>query len=172
MSEVDKKPKINPSLQKRTAARMAAVQCLYTLAMSGETFSPAQQVQYLKKQLGNNRDEQKLRVGAAVEPNYKLVETLLAGVEQWEGVIETRMQEVINGAWKRERMSPLLTSILQCAIFEMFFDKDLSPKIIIDEYTRLTRSFFGDGEVDFVHGALSRLARTHGAKLAAKNGGA
>jgi len=168
MPEADKKPKINPSLQKKTAARMAAVQCLYTLAMSGEAFTPAQQVIFLKKQLGNNRDEQKLQVGAPIEPNYKLMENLLAGIEQWSGVIDSRIQEIVNEKWKTERMSPLLIAILQCAVFEMFFDKDISAKIVIDEYTRLTRSFFADAEVDFVHGALSKLARTHGAKIAAK----
>ncbi|MBY0407231.1 MAG: hypothetical protein K2Q01_06020, partial [Rickettsiales bacterium] len=50
----------------------------------------------------------------------------------------------------------------QCGIFELFFDKEISPKIIIDEYTRLTRHFFADQEVDFVHAALSKLLRQYG----------
>lgn len=163
MSETEKKT--NPSLQKKTAARMAAVQSLYTFAVSGDVFTPAQQVVFLKKQLANNKDEQKLRVGAAVEPNYKLVENILAGIEQWSETINTRMQETLNEKWKKERMSPLLIAILQCGIFELFFDKDISPKIVIDEYTKLTRSFFADAEVDFVHGALSSLARKYGTQM-------
>src|SRR3954464_13101652 len=98
----------NPSLQKKTAARMSAVQSLYKFAMNGEKLSPAQQVLLIKKQLANNKDEQKLQVGAPIEPNYKLVEMLLDGVEEWAPKIDSRMQEVLSEQWKRERMSPVL----------------------------------------------------------------
>jgi len=152
----------NPSLQKKTAARMAAVQCLYNNALNEETVSPAERIEALKARLKNNRDEQKLLAGIAVEPNYKLVETILSGIEKFSADINKRVDSALSAEWKRERMSPLLIAILECATFELFFDKDVNPKIIIDEYTRLTRSFFADSEVNFVHGALSKLATSHG----------
>ena len=151
----------NPSLQKKTAARMAAVQCLYTLSVGEKQLSPAQQVAQLKKQLSGNIGEQKLQVGVPLEPNYKLLETILEGVDKWRADIDERVGRVLSKDWARERTGPLLIAILQCAIFELFFDKDISAKIVIDEYTRLTRSFFTDAEVDFVHGALSKLAQSH-----------
>lgn len=157
-------PRPNPSLKQRSAARMAAVQCLYTLSVGGEQLSPAQQVQILKKQLANNKPEQKLRVGDSVEPNYKLVENILDGIEKRGVEINARLENTLNDNWKRERMSPLLLAILQCGIFELFFDKEIAAKIVIDEYTRLTRYFFADAEVDFVHAALSKLARQYGAR--------
>ena len=152
-------PKQNPSLQKKSAARTAAVQCLYTLAVGEQTLSPAQQVAALKQQLSGNTGEQKLQVGVPLEPNYKLLETILEGVEKWRTDIDTRIDRVLSKEWARERTSPLLIAILQCAVFELLFDKDMSAKIVIDEYTRLTRSFFTDAEVDFVYGALSKLAQ-------------
>ena len=161
MSEAKKTSAVNPSLQKKTAARMAAVQCLYTLAMSGEKLSPAQQVVLLKKRLANNRSEQKLVVGVPLEPNYKLVEMLLGGVEEWSVTIDSRMQEVLHEEWKRERMCPVLVAILQCGIFELFFAKEISPRIIIDEYARLTRNFFDAPEVNFIHAALAKLSRAY-----------
>ncbi|NBO17797.1 MAG: transcription antitermination protein NusB [Proteobacteria bacterium] len=159
-----KKPAANASLKQRSAARMAAVQCLYTLSVGGEALSPAQQVQILKKQLANNKPEQKLQVGDAIEPNYKLVENILDGIEKRGVEINSRLDNTLSTDWKRERMSPLLLAILQCGIFELFFDKEIAPKIVIDEYTRLTRHFFADAEVDFVHAALSKLSRQYGAK--------
>jgi N utilization substance protein B len=151
--------KINPSLQKKTAGRMAAVQCMYTLAVTGEERTPADMVAALKKRLENNRGEQKLVVGAPIEPNYKLVESLLAGIGQWRADIDARLDSTLSKEWKRSRMSPLLIAILQCAIFEMCFGKEMSAKIVIDEYTRLARSFFSDDEVGFVHGALQQIAK-------------
>jgi len=161
MAEAEKKPANNPSLQKKTGARMAAVQCLYTAGFGEEKNTPAQAVARLKKQLEGNREEQKLQTGMALEPNYKLLERLLEGVHANIDEIDKRMDSVLSAEWKRERMSPLLIAILQCAIYEMFFDKEIHPKIVIDEYTRMTRSFFAEPEVNFVHGALSKLAEIY-----------
>lgn len=152
----------NLSLQKKSAARMAAAQSLYTAAITGEKHTPAQAVSALKKQLENNAQEQKLMVGQPIEPNYALAESLLAGVETFGDDIGAQIDGALSEGWKRERMSPLLLAILQCAVFELFFGKEIKPKIIVDEYTRLTRHFFSDAEVGFVHGLLSKLAEHHG----------
>jgi transcription antitermination factor NusB len=150
----------NPSLQKKTAARTATVQCLYTLAVGGDKRTPQELVAALKKRLENNRDEQKLVVGMSLEPNYKMVETLLAGVRERKTDIDARIDGTLSTGWKRERMSPILVSILECGIFEMLFSKEISHKIVIDEYTKLARSFFGEDEVGFVHGALSQVSKS------------
>ncbi|MDE3060095.1 MAG: transcription antitermination factor NusB [Pseudomonadota bacterium] len=150
--------RLNPSLQKKAAARMAAAQCLYTAAVNKEALAPTQRINALKARLADNRDEQKLTVGQPVEPNYKLAEALLAGVADRQVEIDALLDSALKVGWTRARMSPLMVAILQCAIFELRFGKEISPKIVIDEYTRLTRSFFADDEVNFVHGCLSQLA--------------
>jgi N utilization substance protein B len=150
----------NPSLQKKTAARCAAVQGLYELSITGEQAAPADQAARLKQRLEGNAEEQKLLVGMVIEPNYKMVETLLAGVSEHEGDINSMIDASLAAGWMRSRMSPLLVALLQCAVFELEFGKDLSPRIVIDEYTRLARRFFADTEVNFVHGILSALAQT------------
>ncbi|MFW0778103.1 MAG: transcription antitermination factor NusB [Rickettsiales bacterium] len=153
---------LNPSLQKKSAARMAAAQCLYRGVMNDTKAPPvASQVTALKAQLKNNRNEQKLLVGAPIEPNYTLLEAILSGVDEWKEKIDERLNTTLTDEWTRERMSPLLIAILQCAIFELFFHKDNKPGIIIDEYTRLTRSFLEDGDVNFVYGALSGLSKQY-----------
>jgi N utilization substance protein B len=152
------KQKSNPSLQKKSAARMAAVQCLYRQAMNDEKASAAEQVAELKKQLNNNRNEQKLQVGVALEPDYAMLARILSGIAEWEYDINVRLDAALASGWTRERMGPLMVALLQCGIFELFFDKDLSGKIIADEYTRLARSFMADDDVNFVHAALSKLA--------------
>ena len=57
------------------------MQNLYTQAVN-KVRTPVEIVAALKQQLANNSNEQKLLVGVAVEPNYKLVETLLEGVQR------------------------------------------------------------------------------------------
>lgn len=147
----------NLSLQKKSASRIAAVQYLYRIAMNKEPLDPAKQVSTLKVQLFRNPEEQKATIGAAVEPNYLLYEAILVGIKQKNKEIEKMFDSVLSKDWKRERMSPVLIAILQCGISEIFFTKETPFKVVLDEYTRLTRSFFGEKEVKFVFAVLTAL---------------
>lgn len=147
----------NLSLQKKSASRVAAVQCLYTLAMNKETLDPARRVAALRVQLFKNPEEQKATIGAAVEPNYPMFESILEAVKTSRKDIDKMINSVLSKEWKRERMSHVLLAILTCATAELFFAKSTQFKVVQDEYTRLTRSFFGEAEVKFVFAAISSL---------------
>ncbi len=149
--------KSNPSLQKKSAARIAAVQCVYERLISDEPPTPEQQISNLKKRLINNTDEQKLTLGVMLEPNYPLVGAILEGTIQYKTDIDKRIDGTLSKEWTRERMSHILIAILQCAVFELFFYKDTKHKILIDEYTSLTSRFFAEAEVNFVNGVLKNL---------------
>ncbi|MEK6745765.1 MAG: transcription antitermination factor NusB [Pseudomonadota bacterium] len=156
MSDSENK-KSNPSLQKKSAARIAAVQCVYERLIDESPPEPEQQISSLKKRLVNNTSEQKLTLGVMLEPNYPLVSAILTGTIQWQKDIDERIDGTLSKEWTRERMSPILIAILQCAIFELFFYKDTKHKILIDEYTNLTSRFFADAEINFVNGVLKNL---------------
>lgn len=147
----------NLSLQKKSASRVAAVQCLYKLALTRETLEPARQVAALKVQLFKNPEEQKATIGAAVEPNYPFLEQILEAVKTHRKDMEKMVGSVIDKDWKQNRMSPVLIAILHCAIAELFFAKETPLKVVQDEYSRLTRSFFGEREVKFVFAVISAL---------------
>jgi transcription antitermination protein NusB len=149
--------KINPSLRRKSAARMAAAQCLYRQAITGDTASADEQAARLKKQLTNNTEEQKLMVGMALEPDYSMLTRILKGVMREKADINIAIDAQLQGGWSRERMSVLMVALLQCGAFEMLFDKDLGHPVVISEYTQLARHFFDAKEVDFVHAVLSRL---------------
>lgn len=149
--------KINPSLRRKSAARMAAVQCLYRQAITGDTASADEQTSRLKKQLANNAEEQRLMVGSALEPDYAMLTRILDGVMRQKDDIHAAIDAQLSGGWSRERMSVLMVALLQCGVFEMLFDKDLGHPVVISEYTQLARHFFDAKDVDFVHAVLSRV---------------
>lgn len=149
--------KNNPSLQKKSAARLSAVQCVYERMLTTYAVTPETQIAALKNRLANNKSEQKLTLGVALEPNYSLVDEILQGTVKWQQEIDKRIDSSLSKDWKRERMSPILIAILQCAIFELFFYKNTKHKILIDEYSNLTGCFFSDAEINFVNGVLKKL---------------
>lgn len=151
----------NLSLQKKSAARVAALQTLYKLAVNKESLNPEKQVAALRAQLFKNPDEQKATIGAAVEPNYNVMQAILSAIAEHKKDIDKMINSVLDKDWKINRMSPVLVAILQCATAEYFFTKDTPFKIIQDEYSRITRSFFGEAEVKFVFAALAALDESY-----------
>jgi len=151
----------NLSLQKKSASRIASVQYIYRVTVNKEKFDPAKQVSALKVQLFKNPEEQKATIGAAVEPNYPLYEALLAAFAEHKKDMDKMIDSVLSKEWKRDRMSPVLLAILYCAAAEMFFHKETPLKVVQDEYSRITRSFFGEKEVKFVFAALAALAENY-----------
>lgn len=149
--------KINPSLRRKSAARMAVVQCLYRQAITGDTTASDVQVERLKKQLANNKDEQKMLVGGPIEPDYTMLARLLEGCMRCKADVNAAIDAQLAGGWSRERMSVLMVALLQCSVFEMLYDKDLGHPIVVNEYTQLARHFFDQKDVDFVHAVLSRV---------------
>ena len=147
----------NLSLQKKSAARLAAVQCLYKLAMTKGTLNPEQELSALRVLFFRNPEEQKAQIGVAVEPNYGLYEGILVGVKAHRKEIDAMINSVLSKEWKRERMSPVLIAILQAAVVEYFFHKEAPLKVVQDQYCHLTRSFFSEKEVKFMFAALAAL---------------
>lgn len=151
----------NPSLERKTAARVAAVQCIYQYAMGDEKRTPEKLVDALKDRLHGNKSEQKLIVGCAYEPNYTLLLALVQGVLERSDDIDKRLEASLKAEWKRDRMGPVLIALMQCAIFELFFYKETAHKIVVGEYTGIASRFLDDKEVQFLHGALITLSEKH-----------
>lgn len=151
----------NASLQKKTAARMVAAQYLYQQSITGEVQNIGRHIAALKVQLGGNLDEQKLQIGMAAEPHYPLLEALVSGISDREEEVNGTLDDALSKGWKRDRMSPLLVALLQCGVYEMAYYKDIKPRIVVDEYTKLSRCFFDEKEVSFVHALLANLAKKY-----------
>ena len=142
---------MNRSLQEKSAARLAAVQLLYKTALTGGKLAPARLMAEYQEYLA---EEEK----PPVKPNATLLSKLLEGMEAHGEAIEPWVEQCITGAWKKERMSPLLLAILRLGIFELAHFRETKTPVIVNEYATLTGRFFGAAETGFVNAALNAVA--------------
>lgn len=63
----------------------------------------------------------------------------------------------VSTSYDFPRIQIVTRNILRLALFELFFDKQLSPKIIISEAIRLSRKFSTPESAAFVHALLDHL---------------
>jgi N utilization substance protein B len=147
------------SLRRKSSARLAAVQCLYRLKITLEETLPED---LLTDYMEQWKDDKQLRprvISIDADPDTAFLRKLLTGAMEHKDMIDGIITGSLNDKWTAERMSPLLLSILTCAIYELKFSA-ARPPVVIDEYVTLTGRFFENAEIGFVNGLLDTLGRT------------
>jgi N utilization substance protein B len=152
-------PKSVPaSLRRKSSARLAAVQCLYRLKLMGEETTAEALLDEYITQWKDDKETGAHVLSRDAEPDKAFLRKLLTGLLEKRVEIDQTIEAGLTGKWKMDRMSPLLISLIACAIYEMRY-AGLTPAIVIDEYVTLTGRFFEAPEVGFVNGMLDTLAK-------------
>ena len=104
----------------------------------------------------------------------------------WEGQIEadasTRAfaERLVNGVvrerprldraiaeqarnWRLERMAVVDRNVLRVAVWELLFDPETPPPVVIDEAVEVARRFGSEQSASFINGVLDAILRAHGA---------
>jgi N utilization substance protein B len=136
----------------RRAARLAAVQALYQMELTGgdaETVA----LEFLEHRLGR---EPEISGGKADEEFFGAI---VRGVPHHQVEIDRAIAKVLAADWRLERVDSILRAILRAAAFELVARPDVPAKAVIDEYVEIAHAFFSGDEPSFVNAALDKLAR-------------
>jgi N utilization substance protein B len=145
-------PRSGPPARKRSNARLAAVQALYQIDLSGS--QPAAVIaEFLKHRLGREIDGDQ----------YGEADTALFG-DIVEGTVARLpdLDRAISGAltpdWPLERLETVLRAILRAGTYELLARSDVPARVAISEYLDVAHAFFTGKEPGLVNGVLDRLA--------------
>lgn len=146
------------SLRKKSSARLAAVQCLYKMKVTGEQSSAEKLMTNYLDHWKDDHDGDDRSFSKDAEPDKSLLRKLLTLSIEHAAEIDDVIRTSLTEKWTMERTSPLLLAILTCALVELRYIRSLSAPIIIDEYVTITGRFFETSEMGFVNGLLDKLA--------------
>lgn len=152
--------------EKRSAARLAAVQALYQIEMSGA--SPEES---LREQARHAHDPE-AESGTTVEPDAQFLDALVHGVTGRQAEVDRMVGAALSADWPLERLEAVLRAILRVGAWELLSRPDIDAAVVITEYVRIAEAFFDGGEPKLVNAVLDRLAiRRRTAKGDAAQGG-
>lgn len=137
----------------RRAARLAAVQALYQMELSGST--PAAAVQDVLAGRLPFGEQGPIDVEVDIELFRQIVEL---AVEKQEAVDTTIARKLADG-WKLERLDAVARAILRAGVLELWARPDIPTKVVIAEYVEISKGFFSGPEPGFVNGALDAVAQ-------------
>lgn len=140
----------------RSVARLAAVQALYQMEVSG---AGAEAVVREFSEHRFDRDVDGHAMGAADEAFFS---ELVRGVVDTQADIDRAIARRLAEGWRLERIDATLRAILRAGAFELTRRTDVPHEVAIDEYVEIAKSFFEGPEPGFVNGALDGIARDAG----------
>jgi N utilization substance protein B len=147
---------MSASHQARSVARLAAVQALYQMEVSGTG------VEAVVREFSDHRFDRAIggedgeALAAADEAFFA---ELVRGVVSEQRRIDPSIAQRLAQGWRLERLDATVRAILRAGAFELAHRPDVPMEVVINEYVDLARSFFEGPEPGFVNAALDGLAR-------------
>ncbi len=152
MSDPAPKPGRNPQ-QGRSVARLAVVQALYQMEVSGAG------VEAVIREFSDHRFDRDVEGFALNGADETFFADVLRGVVAGQARIDRAVVKRLAQGWRLERLDATVRAILRAGAFELFERDDIPTEVVIDEYVELAKSFFEGPEPGFVNGALDGVAQ-------------
>ena len=144
--------KTSDKKQKRSAARLYAVQALFQMEVSGQTVE-AVQAEFETHRFGAVYDGD-----AMAEGDVGHFRAVVDRAVNWQARIDQMTDRALVAKWPIDRIDPVLRALFRAAGAELV-DMATPPKVAITEYVDVAKAFFPEGkEAKFVNAVLDHMA--------------
>ena len=139
---------------KNTTARLISIQSMYFFEISNMNFE--NQIENVSDTIKNiiKQDDAAILKKTNKKFAIELTKKICLHIEKIDDIITANLKKHDSIS----KLSAVLRSILRCAVGELFYC-DTPYKVVIDEYTKLTKDFFPISEVNFVNAILDKIAK-------------
>ena len=142
-------------IRRRHASRLAAVQALYQIEVTGD-----QAIGVIEEYSQHRIDGQDVEVADGAKANKTFFVELVQGVTGNLAQIDERLNLLITSRRTVDELEVVLRSILRTASYELGHRYQVPARSVIKEYVRIADAFFFGKEPSFVNGLLDKIARS------------
>lgn len=139
--------------QSRSVARLAAVQALYQMEVSGAG------VEAVIREFSEHRFDRDIEGVPLAGADEVFFSELVRGVVARQKDVDAAVVKRLAAGWRLERVDATVRAILRAGAYELAHRPDVPTEVVIDEYVELAKSFFEGAEPGFVNGALDGVAQ-------------
>lgn len=139
----------------RHLGRIIALQTLYEQEVRRECQDKSFK---LKQVLGRNINRYK-----AMVEDQEFVKSLVNGVNTYQQEIDEVIQPVAP-EWPLDQIARIDRLVLRIGTFELLYETNVPPKVVINEAVELAKSFGNDNSSKFINGVLGTILRQKDSK--------
>lgn len=137
---------------KRGAARLAAVQALYQMDVSGQGCLDVA-AEYENFRLGKEVDGARYR-----DADAQWFRAILSGVVERQTAIDPLIHQALPTDWPLARIDSTLRAILRAGVYELTHKAEVPVAVIVSEYLDVAKAFYAEDEPGLVHAVLDAVA--------------
>lgn len=142
-----------PRTQPRSVARLAAVQALYQMEVSGAG------VDSVIREFSEHRFDRDVEGERLAQADETFFAELAKGVVTQQAKVDQGIVKRLASGWRLERLDATARAVLRAGAYELMYRLDVPTEVVINEYVEIAKSFFEGPESGFINGALDAIAR-------------
>ncbi|PWT92919.1 MAG: transcription antitermination factor NusB [Proteobacteria bacterium] len=140
-------------VNRRGAARLAAVQALYQMDIAGTGLNEIL-TQFEGHWIG--REVEGAQYLPAERAHFR---GLVNGVVESQRQLDPLIDDVLRSGWPLKRIEALLRAVLRAGAFELDQKRDIPARVIVAEYVGIADAFVDRDETGMVNAVLDQIAR-------------
>lgn len=141
------------SVEQRSAARLAIVQALYQMEVTGKGLNEIF-AEFESHWIGREIE------GVQYKPaELAFFRDVLQGVLTDQHMIDQHIDKALAGGWPLQRIESVMRAILRAGAFELHKRRDVPVRVVIKEYVDVAGAFLESTESGMINAVLDRIAR-------------
>lgn len=141
------------TLDHRSAARLAVVQALYQMEVSGKGINEIF-AEFESHWMGREIE------GVQYKPaEVSFFRDILQGVLTDQLAIDRQIDQALSTGWPLARVEAVMRATLRAGAYEMRARRDVPSRVVIKEYVDVAGAFFGPTKSGMVNAVLDKIAR-------------
>jgi transcription antitermination protein NusB len=137
---------------KRSAARLAAVQALYQMDLAGTGLNEIM-AEFESHWLGGEVEGEQYRPAEAA-----FFRDIVGGVVREQSRLDPQIDAALNRGWPLKRIEAILRAVLRAGAYELACRPDVPARVIMSEYVDVAAAFVDEEETGMVNAVLDQLA--------------
>ena len=139
--------------QKRSAARLAAVQALYQMDITGTS------VVEVLAEFETHWIGQEIEGVEYTPAEESFFRDIVGGVVREQRSIDPKIDQALADGWPLKRIDAIMRAIMRAGVYELSYRRDIPPKVTISEYVDAAHAFLDRDEAGMVNAVLDKVAR-------------
>jgi transcription antitermination protein NusB len=139
--------------ERRSAARLAAVQALYQMDLTQKALNEIF-AEFESHWMGREIE------GDQYKPaEVGLFHDIVEGVIKDQRRLDPLVDDTLSAGWPLKRIETVMRAILRAGAFELVHAPDTPTKVVISEYVDMASAFYEREEVNMVNAVLDRIGK-------------
>jgi transcription antitermination protein NusB len=138
----------------RRVARLAAVQALYQMEVSGATTADV-----IADFTAGKLPRETEATYTSSEGDLDLFKVLVEKAVDRQATLDRAIARHLSKGWRLERLDAVARAILRAGAAELEQRSDIPVAVVIDEYVEIAKAFFDGPEPGFINATLDAAAR-------------